>query len=175
MSDDIEKRAQEWLSARPGAHPRDAWMTLADAAAYARERESAVRAEVAEEIAREIDERVRHRNVESHVYDEAEACAAARPHRPAQPLEGPLWVAIDFLMPRPKSLMRAKDPAGELWHTGKPDRDNLEKVVLDALKQDGWFLDDALVCDGPVRKFYHSKTGVPGARITVATITELGA
>ncbi|MEQ1891060.1 MAG: RusA family crossover junction endodeoxyribonuclease [Planctomycetota bacterium] len=93
--------------------------------------------------------------------------AAARPHRPTEPLGGPVRLSIDFLMPRPKRLMRARDEAGELWCTAKPDRDNLEKAVLDALKQDGWFLDDALVCAGEVRKVYHAKAGVPGARITV--------
>jgi crossover junction endodeoxyribonuclease RusA len=119
------------------------------------------------------------RGAHAGVYDPGSAgewkalvVAAGRPHRPPQPLDGPLCVSIDFVLRRPKSLMRKRDPEGEVWCTSKPDRDNLEKAVLDALKQDGWFLDDALVCDGPVRKFYHAKNGVPGARITIA---ELGA
>ncbi|HSC08078.1 MAG TPA: RusA family crossover junction endodeoxyribonuclease [Steroidobacteraceae bacterium] len=95
---------------------------------------------------------------------------AAREHRPSAPLDVPLRVSIDFLFPRPKSLMRAKDPEGELYHTGRPDRDNLDKAVLDALKQDGWFRDDSLACAGEIRKLYHAKSGVPGARVT---ITEL--
>lgn len=92
---------------------------------------------------------------------------AARAHRPAVPLEGPLRVAIDFLLPRPKGLMRKRDPEGEIPHTNRPDRDNLEKAVLDALTQDGWWRDDCQVYGGEVRKFYHSKTGVPGARFVI--------
>lgn len=118
------------------------------------------------------------RGAHAGVYDPGTAAewkslvvAAARPQRPAQPLEGALCVSIDFLLPRPQKLMRKRDPEGELWCTAKPDRDNLEKAVLDALKQDGWFLDDALVCDGRVRKFYHSKSGIPGARVTIERIS----
>lgn len=96
---------------------------------------------------------------------------AARPHRPEHPLPGPLRIDIDFLMPRPKSLMRKRDPEGELYHCGAPDRDNLDKAVLDGLKQDGWCVDDSQACDGRIRKLYHAKDGVAGARIT---ITELG-
>lgn len=91
----------------------------------------------------------------------------ARAHRPEAPLEGPVAVSIDFLMPRPKSLMRKSDPDGEIWHTAKPDRDNLEKAALDALGQDGWWRDDAQVCEGSVRKLYHAKSGVPGARVRI--------
>jgi crossover junction endodeoxyribonuclease RusA len=95
---------------------------------------------------------------------------AARPLRPAAPLEGALSVSIDFLLPRPQSLCRKKDPAGEIPCTTKPDRDNLEKAVLDALTQDGWWRDDAQVCAGEVRKLYHAKDGVPGARITIGEL-----
>jgi len=95
---------------------------------------------------------------------------AARAHRPDVPLEGPLSLSIDFLLPRPKGLMRKKDPHHEIPHTSKPDRDNLEKAVLDALTQDGWWRDDAQVCAGEVRKLYHAKDGVPGARITIAEV-----
>lgn len=100
--------------------------------------------------------------------------AAARACRPDQPLEGPLRVDIDFLFPRPKALMRKRDPDGELWHTGKPDRDNLEKAVLDALGQDGWWRDDAQVCAGEPRKFYVGKSGVPGARISIEELDGRG-
>lgn len=121
--------------------------------------------------------RARRRGNHAGVYDPGTADSwkamlvlQARAHRPAVPLEGPLSVSIDFLLQRPKSLLRKKDPAGELLHTGKPDRDNLEKAALDALTQDGWWRDDSQVCAGEVRKLYHAKDGVPGARFT---ITEL--
>lgn len=92
---------------------------------------------------------------------------AGRPQRPETPLDGPVTVTIRFLMPRPKRLMRRKDPEEAIPCTAKPDRDNLEKAVLDALTNDGWFRDDAQVVGGEVTKFYHPKSGAPGAMIVV--------
>lgn len=85
---------------------------------------------------------------------------AARPHVPAKPLSGPLYVAISFYIPRPKSHYRTGSHAGELrpdapvYHAQKPDRDNLEKAVLDALTQIGMWEDDSQADDGPVQKFW---------------------
>lgn len=98
--------------------------------------------------------------------------AAGRPHRPTSPLEGPVSVGITLFFPRPDRLCRAKDPDGTIRHIAKPDRDNCEKAILDALKQDGWFRDDSQVCDGAVRKLYHAKGGRPGALIVVVQIAE---
>jgi Holliday junction resolvase RusA-like endonuclease len=97
---------------------------------------------------------------------------AAQRHAPASPLRGPLFIDIDFVFPRPKSLMRRKDPDGEFWHTAKPDRDNCDKAVLDALKTLGFFVDDAQVCGGEVRKLWVSKTGSPGARVRIHAFAE---
>src|SRR6185312_877699 len=44
-------------------------------------------------------------------------------------LDCPLRVCITFLFPRPKCLMRRKDPEGRVPHTAKPDVDNLSKAV----------------------------------------------
>lgn len=96
---------------------------------------------------------------------------AMREHLPAEPIDGPVCVDIDFLFPRPKRLMRRCDPAGEIPHLAKPDRDNCDKAVLDCLKTLGLFRDDCQVCDGRPRKFYHAKTGRPGARITISIPT----
>ncbi|MBL8755938.1 MAG: RusA family crossover junction endodeoxyribonuclease [Planctomycetes bacterium] len=97
----------------------------------------------------------------------AAVVAAARSHRPASPLEGAICFDVDLFFARPKSLCRRRDPDGPIAHLAKPDRDNCEKALLDALKQDGWFRDDSQVCDGRVRKFYAAKDGRPGAQITV--------
>jgi Holliday junction resolvase RusA-like endonuclease len=93
---------------------------------------------------------------------------AAMPLRPAERIESAVCVDIDFLFPRPKSLLRKKDPAGEMPHTKTPDRDNCEKLCLDALTRLGFWLDDCQVCDGTIRKFYVSKTGLPGARVRIS-------
>lgn len=104
----------------------------------------------------------------------ADVIHAASEHRPASPIDEPVGVDIDFFLPRPKRLLRKKDPDGPIWATCKPDRDNLEKAVLDAMTTDGWFRDDALVVAGMVRKLYHAKDGYPGARIDVYPIESQG-
>ena len=50
------------------------------------------------------------------------------------PFVAPLRVDCCFVMPRPQKLMRKSDPPGRIPHAQKPDRDNLDKAVLDALK-----------------------------------------
>jgi Holliday junction resolvase RusA-like endonuclease len=99
-----------------------------------------------------------------------EIALAARAHTPAAPLTGPLRLDVDFFLPRPQSLMRKKDPDGPIPHTAKPDRDNLDKAVMDCLKSLGFFVDDAQVCAGEPRKFYAAKGATPGARIVLRTI-----
>lgn len=94
----------------------------------------------------------------------------AREHRPESPLEGPLCVSLQFHFPRPKRLMRKIDPDGPIPHIGKPDRDNCDKAVLDALTQDGWFRDDSQVCDGRIQKLYHAKDGVPGCYVEIVKV-----
>lgn len=91
----------------------------------------------------------------------------AEPFKPSVPLDGVLQVDIDLFLPRPGKLMSSKFPDGVLFAPVKPDRDNADKAILDALKIDGWFRDDCIVCLGAVRKFYHSKSGIPGAVIRI--------
>ena len=96
---------------------------------------------------------------------------------PSEPIQGPVCVDLTFLMPRPKRLYRKKDPPGLMFHTVKPDKDNLEKAVLDSAKEkkkvmdavrstDIWG-DDCQVCDGRTRKFVTAKGGETGVRITI--------
>ncbi len=87
---------------------------------------------------------------------------------PPAPLDGPIRIDADFIFPRPGKLLRKCDPEDEIPHIAKPDRDNCEKALLDALKAIGLFRDDCQVCAGEVRKFYAAKTGRPGARITIS-------
>ena len=52
------------------------------------------------------------------------------------PLEGPLQLSVVFCFRRPKSWPKAQrdavDNGEEPWHVGKPDLDNLVKLVQDA-------------------------------------------
>jgi len=86
--------------------------------------------------------------------------------------QGPLKVNILFVLKRPKSHFRAGGqlkPTAPLWHTAKPDRDNLDKSVLDALTNLGVWGDDKQVCDGRIQKRYGP---VPGCLIEIAEAVE---
>ena len=103
-------------------------------------------------------------------WKEAIAIAAMADH-PFPPLAGPLRMDVTFYFARPKRLLRKKDPDGPIWHTDKPDRDNLDKCVLDTLTACGYWHDDRQVCMGTIRKFYAGRT-VPaaGAEIVIRTM-----
>lgn len=74
-----------------------------------------------------------------------------------EPLEGPLQLDIDYYFKRPKAHFRAngdlKDSA-PCWYSRKPDRDNLDKAVMDALTQLGIWKDDKQVVAGHTTKQY---------------------
>ena len=97
---------------------------------------------------------------------------AARDHLPASPLACPVRVDVEFHFRRPQRLMKKKSPAGFIPHTAKPDRDNLDKAVLDTLTQIGFFQDDALVVEGTITKRYTRIDSVPGALIEIYTPEE---
>lgn len=87
--------------------------------------------------------------------------------------EGPLRVAITIYFPRPKSHFKTGKNAhvlrenAPIWHTSKPDRDNCDKAIMDALTNLGVWKDDSQACDGPVRKKYVTGNQSAGAQITI--------
>jgi Holliday junction resolvase RusA-like endonuclease len=101
---------------------------------------------------------------------------AAKPVAPAAPIDGPVRVRMTFTFPRPKGHYVGGNPARPLkpgapkYHTGKPDNDNLQKAVLDALTQLGGFWhDDSQVA--AVRSF-KCYAATPGATIEIGAIEE---
>ena len=81
---------------------------------------------------------------------------AARGHKPSTPIEGPVIVTLLFNFARPKSHSTTKGlrPTAPVYHTAKPDADNLAKAVLDCLTQLAFWKDDSQVCILNVRKHY---------------------
>jgi len=84
----------------------------------------------------------------------------AEKQAPTTPLIPPVCVDIAFLMPRPKShfgtgknadRLRANAP---VLHMAKPDRDNLDKLILDVLQDCGYFANDSEVVWGSVLKMW---------------------
>ncbi len=88
--------------------------------------------------------------------------SAAREYAPEKLIDQAIRVDTIFYMPRPKNHYRTGKYADQLkdtspvLHIKKPDRDNLDKLVLDALTGVIW-TDDSLVCDGRIQKVYDRK------------------
>ena len=82
--------------------------------------------------------------------------ALAAPYAPAHPLTGPLALSLTAVFAIPKSYTRKKREeiaAGTRRPTGKPDLDNLTKLVLDAMNG-VFYIDDQQVVDMTVSKVY---------------------
>lgn len=73
-------------------------------------------------------------------------------------------IELTFVMPRPK--LPKKMGTGRLLHTKRPDFDNLEKSVTDALNGLAW-LDDSCLCDVHTRKFVAAADEAPHVEIVI--------
>lgn len=91
---------------------------------------------------------------------------AAKPHIPATPILGPVYLRVTFYFPRLKAHYKSngevKDNAPN-WHLSKPDTDNCMKAVKDCLTILGFWRDDSQVCFETAQKIY----GNPGAYIAI--------
>lgn len=94
---------------------------------------------------------------------------AARQTYKGPPLDEPLYIGIIYYFSRPKTKMWKKKEMPAYWKTTKPDLDNLQKAVYDALKGIIW-RDDALICANRNRKLICSGTNSPHVSITIKTI-----
>lgn len=79
--------------------------------------------------------------------------------------EGPIALELTFLMPRPTSMPR-KSAGLLIPHTKRPDLDNLEKAVKDALNTIVW-RDDSQVSNVAKRKRYVRGAEAPGVHVRV--------
>ena len=100
---------------------------------------------------------------------EAKIAAAAGTQANGVLLTEPLIVAIDFYLPRPKSLK-----TGSLPHTKRPDLDKLIRGATDALTGIIW-KDDAQAVTITASKFYVvTQNEAPRAEFTIRTLDETG-
>jgi Holliday junction resolvase RusA-like endonuclease len=79
-----------------------------------------------------------------------------REEKQLTPIEGPIFVTLDFYMPIPQSLNRAKINRilwGLIEHDIKPDIDNLEKWILDCCNKIIWNDDSQVVNLHSKKKF----------------------
>ena len=77
---------------------------------------------------------------------------------------------IVAVFPRPKRLLRKKDPEGRVWHGSKPDIDNVCKSVLDSLVMAGVIRDDTQVVSLFAESVYASKSEGPCVVVRLSSI-----
>lgn len=80
--------------------------------------------------------------------------AVAEQHAPAAPFAGPLVLNLDFYF--------LKEGVGNIPvpKTTRPDRDNLQKDMQDALEKTGYVKDDAQFFDGRTGKWWAEFEGI---------------
>jgi Holliday junction resolvase RusA-like endonuclease len=91
------------------------------------------------------------------------------------PCEEIVDVEIVAVFPRPKRLLRKKDPECRIWHGSKPDIDNVAKCVLDAMVMAGVIRDDSQVVSIRAVSVYASKLEGPGLHVRMQTVDGLPA
>jgi Holliday junction resolvase RusA-like endonuclease len=80
---------------------------------------------------------------------------------------GPVRLAIDAYLPRPKRLCRKIDPSNAIPAECTPDWDNIGKIVSDALNGVA-YADDAQVWHGSVKTWYHAKGDMPRVEVSIS-------
>lgn len=79
------------------------------------------------------------------------------PHRPKTPLSGPLELSFRATFPIPRSWTKKRREAAlrvRIWHTSRPDTDNLAKQLKDAMTRLGFWQDDRQVAVCNMEKIY---------------------
>lgn len=92
---------------------------------------------------------------------------AVREHLPPAPIESPVRIVLRFAFPRPKRLQRKRDTSAPIPHVGRPDLDNLQKAVFDALTAVGLWTDDGVIQTVDARKWYCAAGEAPGLEMRV--------
>jgi Holliday junction resolvase RusA-like endonuclease len=83
----------------------------------------------------------------------AKLLAALAPHRPPQPFTGPVQLVVKWCFPR------GLHPDGS-WRATRPDTDNLQKLLKDAMTSAGFWQDDAQVASEIAEKFWAETPGI---------------
>ncbi len=81
-------------------------------------------------------------------------------------IEGPVRIDVRFVFRRTKQMIWSTKPMPRVPHTKTPDRDNLDKFVLDALS-DVVLSDDAQVWDGRIVKWIAAGDEQPHTLIVI--------
>lgn len=82
------------------------------------------------------------------------------PHKPAEPISGPVRLEIEFTFPWRKSEKKSNLRFPRLPHTSKPDCDNMAKLIGDVLTKLQFYGDDSQVCCLVISKYWGHKVGI---------------
>jgi Holliday junction resolvase RusA-like endonuclease len=83
----------------------------------------------------------------------------------------PFSVECEYFFPRPASKTFKNKPNPILWHTAKPDRDNIDKAVYDCLTGIVW-RDDSQIVKGLSVKYVNTPSGAAGVFLTIEELNE---
>lgn len=104
---------------------------------------------------------------------ESSLALMAQEKLPKTVIEAEVSVHVLAVLPRPKRLLRRKDPDGLIWAPTKPDADNILKATLDALK--AFWRDDAQVVDAQIFKVFAERDGRARMIVRISSIGEVAA
>ena len=102
----------------------------------------------------------------------AAVAAAWQAKTDAPPLDGPVWLSVTFVMPRPQRLLTKGKRDQTVLHDHKPDLDNLLKCLKDALKGLAW-RDDSQVAQLRACKVYAAADEQPHCELYVDVMHEI--
>ena len=91
----------------------------------------------------------------------------------SEPIDQPVLLWVTFIMPRPATMTRKTKPNPRAWHAKKPDLDNLEKSLLDALTTAGVWRDDSQVVWVNKQKIIAAGDEQPCVMVRIRTAREL--
>jgi Holliday junction resolvase RusA-like endonuclease len=97
-------------------------------------------------------------------------CAYVARYLPKSPFSVPMHVSVEFHLPRPARLNGKKHFDGIIPHDRRPDLDNLQKSLQDALY--GFWNDDAQIASLSLRKFFAAKNQRPHINIQINPIAQ---
>lgn len=93
--------------------------------------------------------------------------AAVLPLKPAEPWTGPVRIVVRMFMERPQYLNKKSSPECEIPKNTKPDGDNYEKALFDALVDAGVMKDDGQVWCCLWVKCWCAKGYAPGTQLDI--------
>jgi len=94
---------------------------------------------------------------------QAKLCAHLSRHADGIPACGPLRLSVQWLFPA-----AGKHKDGD-YKTTKPDTDNLQKLLKDCMTREGFWTDDAQVCEEFVGKYWAT---IPGILVHITPLNQ---